>query len=156
VCSVYAHNVLKCQLTWFLQVYTRLKSAFAAHKAEASGRGAAGAVAAAARELRPVEIVGVYEQQREALELDASRLRAEVGVLPLGVGLVVPLLLCIWSLDCASAASQTGDACLYSCLMQRLWHFAGSVSTHGTTCRHNVCMSFVRRGMCFESVRGQL
>ncbi len=36
---------------------------------EAGSRGAAGAVAAACRELRPIEIVGIYETQREAAEV---------------------------------------------------------------------------------------
>jgi hypothetical protein len=81
------------------QVYTRLKSAFAAHKAEAAGRGAAGAVAAAARELRPVEIVGVYEQQREGLELEASRLRAEVRSVLLWGYLHSDLCWCWWMQD---------------------------------------------------------
>ncbi|KAG2450781.1 hypothetical protein HYH02_004618 [Chlamydomonas schloesseri] len=39
---------------------------------------AAGAMAAAARELRPVEIVGLYESRREALEEELSVCRAEV------------------------------------------------------------------------------
>lgn len=39
-----------------------------------SGKSAAGAVAAAARELRPVEIVGIYESQREELEVCAQPL----------------------------------------------------------------------------------
>ncbi len=37
-----------------------------------------GAVAAAARELRPVEIVGVYEQQRETLEYELAVAKKEV------------------------------------------------------------------------------
>ena len=36
---------------------------------EGSSRGQAGAVAAAARELRPVEIVGLYEEQRDRMEV---------------------------------------------------------------------------------------
>lgn len=41
-------------------------------------RGAAGAVAAAARELRPVELVGLYEVQKEALEKELAASKAEV------------------------------------------------------------------------------
>jgi hypothetical protein len=46
----------------------------------AAGRrsNAAGAVAAAARELRPVELVGIYEGQKEALEKELAAARAEV------------------------------------------------------------------------------
>lgn len=39
---------------------------------------AAGAVAAAARELRPVELVGIYEGQKEALEKELAAAKAEV------------------------------------------------------------------------------
>lgn len=47
----------------------------------AAGRcsNAAGAVAAAARELRPVELVGIYEGQKEALEKELAAARAEVS-----------------------------------------------------------------------------
>jgi len=44
-----------------------------------AARNAAGAVAAAARELRPVEIVGIYEMQREAAEGELAVLRQEVS-----------------------------------------------------------------------------
>lgn len=37
-----------------------------------------GAVAAAARELRPVELVGIYEGQKEALEKELAAAKAEV------------------------------------------------------------------------------
>lgn len=40
---------------------------------------AAGAVAAAARELRPVELVGIYEGQKEALEKELAAAKAEVS-----------------------------------------------------------------------------
>lgn len=43
------------------QTYARLKSAWAQAKGTSK---AAGAISAAARELRPVEIVGLYEEQR--------------------------------------------------------------------------------------------
>lgn len=36
---------------------------------DGSSRGQAGAVAAAARELRPVEIVGLYEEQKDSMEV---------------------------------------------------------------------------------------
>ena len=36
---------------------------------EDNSRGQAGAVAAAARELRPVEIVGLYEEQKDRMEV---------------------------------------------------------------------------------------
>lgn len=36
---------------------------------EGNSRGQAGAVAAAARELRPVEIVGLYEEQKDRMEV---------------------------------------------------------------------------------------
>jgi hypothetical protein len=68
-------------------VYSRLRQAYAASKsraAAAAGCTAAGALAVAARELRPAEIVGLYEQQREALEAEAAGLRAEVGRCRLG------------------------------------------------------------------------
>jgi hypothetical protein len=58
-------------------IYARLRQAYAASKSRQGA--AAGAVAAAARELRPVEIVGLYEAQREALEGETAGLRAEVG-----------------------------------------------------------------------------
>lgn len=45
-----------------------------------AGKSAAGAVAAAARELRPVEIVGVYEAQRETLEGELAAAKAEVRI----------------------------------------------------------------------------
>ncbi len=44
-----------------------------------TARAGAGAVAAAARELRPAEIVGVYEAQREATEAELAVLKQEVG-----------------------------------------------------------------------------
>lgn len=44
-----------------------------------SRRAAAGAVAAAARELRPVELVGIYESQKEAMEKELAAAKAEVG-----------------------------------------------------------------------------
>ena len=62
------------------EVYERLKRAHAALRADRTGSsrspsgssrspsGSAGAVAAATRELRPVEIVGIYEAQRDAME----------------------------------------------------------------------------------------
>lgn len=59
------------------EAYARLRSAFAA-TASAPGK-AAGAVAAAARELRPLEIVGLYETRREALDQEVAGCRAEVG-----------------------------------------------------------------------------
>ena len=37
-----------------------------------------GAVAAASREMRPVEIVGLYEEQREGLEVELGAARQEV------------------------------------------------------------------------------
>ena len=37
-----------------------------------------GAVAAASREMRPVEIVGLYEEQREGLEVELGSARQEV------------------------------------------------------------------------------
>lgn len=43
------------------------------------GSNAAGAVAAAARELRPIELVGIYEGQKEALEKELAAAKAEVG-----------------------------------------------------------------------------
>nr|BAI63221.1 basal body protein [Chlamydomonas reinhardtii] len=67
--------------------YTRIRAAYLqtmAHSSTAGGAGgtpsgkAAGAMAAAARELRPVEIVGLYESRREALEEELSVCRAEV------------------------------------------------------------------------------
>ncbi|KAJ9515477.1 hypothetical protein QJQ45_016477 [Haematococcus lacustris] len=72
------------------QVYARLRSAFATHREQVlngstNGKGpgtnAAGAVAAAARELRPVEIVGLYEQQRETLDSELTAARKEVRLL---------------------------------------------------------------------------
>ena len=39
---------------------------------EGSARGQAGAVAAAARELRPVEIVSLYEEQKDTLEVQTQ------------------------------------------------------------------------------------
>lgn len=41
-------------------------------------RAAAGAVAAAARELRPVELVGIYESQKEVMEKELAAAKAEV------------------------------------------------------------------------------
>jgi hypothetical protein len=46
--------------------------------APAVRRAAAGAVAAAARELRPIELVGIYEGQREAVERELAAAKAEV------------------------------------------------------------------------------
>ncbi|GFH06263.1 uncharacterized protein HaLaN_00865, partial [Haematococcus lacustris] len=72
------------------QVYARLRSAFATHREQVlngstNGKGpgtnAAGAVAAAARELRPVEIVGLYEQQRETLDSELTAARKELRLL---------------------------------------------------------------------------
>lgn len=90
-------------------VYQRIKQAYAATGGSAAGRraalaaaggsnawsaavdmgpgaassarrsNAAGAVAAAARELRPVELVGIYEGQKEALEKELAAAKAEVG-----------------------------------------------------------------------------
>lgn len=45
----------------------------------AAQRSVAGAVAAAARELRPVELVGLYESQKEVLEQEVATAKAEVG-----------------------------------------------------------------------------
>lgn len=45
----------------------------------AFGRGAAGAVSAAVREMRPVEIVGLYEVQREGLDAELAAAKSEVG-----------------------------------------------------------------------------
>ena len=53
-----------------LQGYDKLVvSAWVQVAGEGGQRGQAGAVAAAARELRPVEIVGLYESQKETLEV---------------------------------------------------------------------------------------
>lgn len=53
-----------------LQGYDNLVvSAWVQVAGEGGQRGQAGAVAAAARELRPVEIVGLYESQKETLEV---------------------------------------------------------------------------------------
>jgi hypothetical protein len=46
--------------------------------APAARRAAAGAVAAAARELRPIELVGIYEGQKEAVERELAAAKAEV------------------------------------------------------------------------------
>jgi hypothetical protein len=48
--------------------------------APAARRAAAGAVAAAARELRPIELVGLYETQKEAVERELAAAKAEVTV----------------------------------------------------------------------------
>jgi hypothetical protein len=48
--------------------------------APAARRAAAGAVAAAARELRPIELVGIYEGQKEAVERELAAAKAEVSV----------------------------------------------------------------------------
>ena len=46
----------------------------------------AGAAAAAAREMRPVEIVGLYERQREGLEAELGAAKSEVrGTRVLGI-----------------------------------------------------------------------
>ncbi|KAA6411758.1 MAG: hypothetical protein FRX49_13801 [Trebouxia sp. A1-2] len=63
------------------EAYARLKRAFLTNKGEGSSRGQAGAVAAAARELRPVEIVGLYEEQKDRMESELAMLRAEVRAL---------------------------------------------------------------------------
>lgn len=55
-------------------IYTRMRSAWAATKG--SGR-ASGAVAAAARELRAVEIVGIYEHEKGVGDRELSRLAEE-------------------------------------------------------------------------------
>jgi hypothetical protein len=47
--------------------------------APAARRAAAGAVAAAARELRPVELVGLYETQKEEVERELAAAKAEVS-----------------------------------------------------------------------------
>ncbi|KAL3157009.1 hypothetical protein ABBQ38_001262 [Trebouxia sp. C0009 RCD-2024] len=63
------------------EAYARLKRAFLSNKGDGSSRGQAGAVAAAARELRPVEIVGLYEEQKDSMESELAMLRAEVRTL---------------------------------------------------------------------------
>eukprot|EP00892_Ulva_mutabilis_P009660 jgi/Ulvmu1/7066/UM033_0126.1 len=60
------------------QTYARLKSAWAQAKGSSK---AAGAISAAARELRPVEIVGIYEEQRAQTDTELKRLAAENEVL---------------------------------------------------------------------------
>ncbi|KAK9820170.1 hypothetical protein WJX72_007055 [[Myrmecia] bisecta] len=59
----------------------RIKRAIITHKGDPQGRAAAGAVSAAARELRPVEIVSMYESHREGMEMELVALRAEVRTL---------------------------------------------------------------------------
>ena len=64
-------------------VYAALRQAWVVGKEAGSGEGgraAAGAVGAAAREMRAVEIVGLYEAQREGLEAELSAAKAEVGL----------------------------------------------------------------------------
>jgi hypothetical protein len=53
-------------------------SAVPKHIINKNCRMSAGAVAAAARELRPVELVGIYEGQKEALEKELAAAKAEV------------------------------------------------------------------------------
>jgi hypothetical protein len=48
--------------------------------APAARRAAAGAVAAAARELRPIELVGLYETQKEVVERELAAAKAEVTI----------------------------------------------------------------------------
>ncbi|MEW5316929.1 MAG: hypothetical protein WDW38_008268 [Sanguina aurantia] len=59
-------------------VYARMRGAYVTHKADLQGKGAAGAISAASRELRPIEIVAIYELQREALERELGGARSEV------------------------------------------------------------------------------
>ncbi|MEW5300295.1 MAG: hypothetical protein WDW36_003235 [Sanguina aurantia] len=59
-------------------VYGRMRGAYVAHRADLQGKGAAGAISAASRELRPIEIVAIYELQREALEGELGGARSEV------------------------------------------------------------------------------
>ncbi|BDA41633.1 hypothetical protein COCOBI_02-4140 [Coccomyxa sp. Obi] len=70
---------------WRLQrdadAHSRIKAALASHKGDGRAKSAAGAVSAAVREMRPLEIVGVYESQREALEMELAVLRAEMRTL---------------------------------------------------------------------------
>ena len=47
----------------------RLSTISGCFAGDGSTRGQAGAVAAAARELRPVEIVGLYEEQKDSMEV---------------------------------------------------------------------------------------
>ncbi|GLC33253.1 hypothetical protein PLESTM_000040900 [Pleodorina starrii] len=69
--------------------YQRIRAAYVATMGPSAGgatpgggaqqqQKAAGAMAAAARELRPVEIVGLYESRREAAEQELAAYRAEV------------------------------------------------------------------------------
>ncbi|KAG1659544.1 hypothetical protein FOA52_016167 [Chlamydomonas sp. UWO 241] len=55
--------------------YASLRQAWLASRD--GGRSSAGAVAAACREMRPVELVGLYEAQRAGLESELSHLRSE-------------------------------------------------------------------------------
>jgi hypothetical protein len=113
-------------------VYQRIKQAYAASGGAAAGRraataamaaaggggssaagwsdsrrgsNAAGAVAAAARELRPVELVGIYEGQKEALEKELAAAKAEVG------GFVF-FCACLF---CPESAQEAGAACPVVC-----------------------------------------
>lgn len=56
------------------EVYGRVRSAWAATK---GGGRAPGAVAAAARELRPVEIVGIFEHHKAETDLEIARLSGD-------------------------------------------------------------------------------
>eukprot|EP00884_Botryococcus_braunii_P006227 jgi/Botrbrau1/15605/Bobra.0264s0005.1 len=58
--------------------YARIKRALATSRGDMEGKSAAGAMAAACRELRPIEIVALYEEEREATEAEVAMLRAEV------------------------------------------------------------------------------
>ena len=101
-------------------IYAGLKQAWVVNKEELQGRSAAGmgrcggrssshsgidvypgpmhlspsgAVAAAAREMRPVEIVGLYEAQREGLEAELTAAKGEVRWTLEMCGTCVPTLL---------------------------------------------------------------
>lgn len=54
--------------------YARMRNAWAATKGSSR---ASGAIAAAARELRPIEIVGIYEHAKQASDAELSRLAVE-------------------------------------------------------------------------------
>lgn len=116
--------------------------------AGAARRAAAGAIAAAARELRPVELVGIYEGQKEALERELAAAKAEVRKVPAflrlcaGVQLDVQQLYAFWHLgldnrQCATASKPS----------QATAQFLGFISaTTPPTCRFCCCANHTLAG----------
>lgn len=69
---LYSHNLWSWSCDVILSVHTSLSGG-------SCNALCAGSLAAAARELRPIEIVSLYENQREVLERELAGNKAEVG-----------------------------------------------------------------------------